>query len=774
MQVRTKLLLWLLPPLLLLSSTAGLYFLSPQIAQYAFNNWLQKQNFSQVKLSMHPPGWNELRIERISLVKQEQNKEIHIDLRNLILRFNPVEMFLQQRLKELLINESSVNIHYKEIVESDTPTQEIDLSNVLPSQWFKHVPVDLLRIGELKLKLDYPEDIPDWQFTGAIHFTPHQLTSRIHFQRAQQDLGWADLETRTDDHFNLRLLLEDQPVLVIDGQLYYENALKLKSSQLIELGGFLNWQQKVLNLETHLPAITGSLTAKGVTAFPLKTRFTPDALLLSVESQQTIETNFKLKQPSPQIAELTAAIMGQLQFSTNFLNLSLSDKTRFTAKRVKLEAAQKPLSHVIIELQKNLSVKTDLSSAMRNEPMTPIITESLFKLSIPEILLAQGKLDPTVTLLRINPIQNLQEMSGSLSTNNLNFHLPEQRLPSLNLNLDFILKGSQLQSQYTLATTELPVSLSGNLTSNFERSNSEVNWKLEPIALKNIDRTLTPYLTIPPEISISQGTLFHNGSAKFNNGKLSATTFNSIRSAEARWEDYLLDSIDWDSRTILTTAGKIRDKGSVKLKRAKTGVDITEIETGYSFTYSSDGQLLSLKEISAKLLEGEVRIEPFTLDPAEPDFSTSVTVQQIDLGEVLSLEQQQGLSGEGKLSGSFPLRFSQGELTIEDGGLFSLQPGGKIIFAPNPTVLAYAATNVGLKIALEALENFHFDTLDIKLNYSKDGTAHLNTRLKGNNPDWNDGHPVDFTINIEENIPKLLQALQFTEKLTKSIEKRYR
>jgi uncharacterized protein YneR len=185
-------------------------------------------------------------------------------------------------------------------------------------------------------------------------------------------------------------------------------------------------------------------------------------------------------------------------------------------------------------------------------------------------------------------------------------------------------------------------------------------------------------------------------------------------------------------------------------------------------------QVLTVSQAQAEMLQGTVNIEPLKINLEQPDFTTTVQVNNVDLGQVLSLEQQEGLSGEGKLSGSFPVEYRDGELTIENGGLFSLKPGGIIMFAPDPTVMAYAATNTGLKMALEALENFHFDTLDIKLNYRKDGTAHLNTRLKGSNPNWNNGHPVDFTINIEENIPKLLQALQFTEKLTKSIEKRYR
>jgi hypothetical protein len=106
--------------------------------------------------------------------------------------------------------------------------------------------------------------------------------------------------------------------------------------------------------------------------------------------------------------------------------------------------------------------------------------------------------------------------------------------------------------------------------------------------------------------------------------------------------------------------------------------------------------------------------------------------------------------------------------------LLSLAPGGKIIFLPSASVSAYAATNIGLKTAIDALENFHFELLNIQLNYEPDGTALLTTRLKGSNPNWHNGHPIDFTINVEENIPTLMKTLQFTDKLTRTIEKRYR
>ena len=72
--------------------------------------------------------------------------------------------------------------------------------------------------------------------------------------------------------------------------------------------------------------------------------------------------------------------------------------------------------------------------------------------------------------------------------------------------------------------------------------------------------------------------------------------------------------------------------------------------------------------------------------------------------------------------------------------------------------------------ALKVLDNFLFRDLELKVNYQPDGTLFLDTSLKGHNPDWQRGQPIDFNIRIEQNLLKLLQALQFSDNLDKHIQ----
>ncbi|MEM7446136.1 MAG: YdbH domain-containing protein, partial [Pseudomonadota bacterium] len=73
-----------------------------------------------------------------------------------------------------------------------------------------------------------------------------------------------------------------------------------------------------------------------------------------------------------------------------------------------------------------------------------------------------------------------------------------------------------------------------------------------------------------------------------------------------------------------------------------------------------------------------------------------------------------------------------------------------------PDVLRAGGESVG--IMLQALENFHYDALEITLDGDTDGATAIGLHLKGANPDLYDGHPVEFNLNLEGNLANLLRT----------------
>ena len=71
--------------------------------------------------------------------------------------------------------------------------------------------------------------------------------------------------------------------------------------------------------------------------------------------------------------------------------------------------------------------------------------------------------------------------------------------------------------------------------------------------------------------------------------------------------------------------------------------------------------------------------------------------------------------------------------------------------------------NPGIQLALDALTDLRFDLLDLTLDYQPSGDALMRARLKGYNPAWQQGRPVDLNLNIEENLLDLLRTLRLTD-----------
>jgi hypothetical protein len=77
-----------------------------------------------------------------------------------------------------------------------------------------------------------------------------------------------------------------------------------------------------------------------------------------------------------------------------------------------------------------------------------------------------------------------------------------------------------------------------------------------------------------------------------------------------------------------------------------------------------------------------------------------------------------------------------------------------------------------MKLAADALDNFHYDVLRSGVDYREDGTLDLSLRLEGRNPSMNNGQPINFGISLEENIPQLLTSLQLTDRVSETIQRR--
>jgi hypothetical protein len=168
------------------------------------------------------------------------------------------------------------------------------------------------------------------------------------------------------------------------------------------------------------------------------------------------------------------------------------------------------------------------------------------------------------------------------------------------------------------------------------------------------------------------------------------------------------------------------------------------------------GPRLEVEQLEWRLAGGTARAEPFSLGSPLASLNVTLRAEQLGLGQLLALTRLDGLSGEGSLDGVLPLRLAEGVAIIEGGRLVASGPG-VLRYAAEAAPAALRAGGEGVDLLLQALENFHYEALEITLDGRTDAAMDIALHLAGANPDLYDGHPVEFNLDLEGELANILR-----------------
>ena len=119
-----------------------------------------------------------------------------------------------------------------------------------------------------------------------------------------------------------------------------------------------------------------------------------------------------------------------------------------------------------------------------------------------------------------------------------------------------------------------------------------------------------------------------------------------------------------------------------------------------------------------------------------------------------------------------PFDWTDSGLKMTAGKLESRDPGGLIRYLGTASVQQFAATDTATRMAMQILSDFRFKLLHIQADYQPDGQLALKIGIKGHNPDYENGRPIEFNFNIEENVLKLLRSLRMADEISDRLEKK--
>ncbi|ULA63679.1 MAG: DctA-YdbH domain-containing protein [Nitrospira sp.] len=221
-----------------------------------------------------------------------------------------------------------------------------------------------------------------------------------------------------------------------------------------------------------------------------------------------------------------------------------------------------------------------------------------------------------------------------------------------------------------------------------------------------------------------------------------------------------------------------RQPAVVQVASIQAGVALNDVSAtaDLRWTLSDPWPVLGIKDIQASLFGGSVTSPGLQVDPAKPPHRLVLSLRRFDLAKLLSLEQQKGLQGTGLLSGTIPVTVTaRGGVSVKDGMVEAEAPGGVIRYQPSPDSGAFLAdADSSVKLAAQALSNFQYTALRVGVQYAEDGVLQLAAQLEGRNPDMKKSPPIHFNLNVQENIPALLQSLRLVQDIEGTLEHRVR
>ena len=749
----------------------------PWTAQYLLQHWLQQQGFDRPQLIIQHPSWQQLRIDHLSVSQDSNGRRLHLSADNIDIRFSPLAL-LQGQIQELRVEHARLGIEADASIRGrlqqlEQHSEQLDLNSFHPSLLFQYAPSRRLVIAQLELHYSAPEQ-PDWQAQGNLDLEPELLQSRIQLLKDRQPLGYLDLSF--DPAFNLALSLsrDNHFLLRSAHQLSFpDQHWQLRSDMLLDTAQTAVWLQQLrpdIELPVHSPSGQIQLHTRLTLPNPLPTQL--PQLLAQLDLQLNSQVKVTTAQ-GPGFSQSALDLDMEAELAEGQLALTAKSGSNLNVSGIQQDGVR--LEQLTARLTQPAQFNGDWQKPLhwQHSPISLQVSPDGIRLPQPVGLALQPiniRLEGGQLLRPVYPVKlNLPDIS-----------LKPETQPALNLSMDASLQldrlKQSLQARAGISSSQLPLQLSMDAHLNNSAAGN-IDFRLQDTAVARLHTSLRPWL--PAELrplKVNQGTLKLQGKVRLTPGRWSIQASPALQHLNLTWDEHThVIDLNITQNLKLDSSGSLRSSGRLELDHTDSGVRIFGPQLDFDLSLPGKGSpRLNLSGFSLSALDGLIAVPPLSFNPLHPEIDTRIAISALELERVLALYPQEGLYGSGVLGGALPLKLEGNRLSIHNGQLISQGNGGVIRYQAPPEILLMGQQNPGIKLALDALTDFRFDLLDLTLDYAPSGDAVMRARLKGRNPGWQQGRPVDLNLNIEENLLDLLRTLRLTDRVTDAIDRRFR
>lgn len=149
----------------------------------------------------------------------------------------------------------------------------------------------------------------------------------------------------------------------------------------------------------------------------------------------------------------------------------------------------------------------------------------------------------------------------------------------------------------------------------------------------------------------------------------------------------------------------------------------------------------------------------------------TATISGLDAALLVDLADVDDLEAEGALNGIIPIKFTEKGIVIDDAQLSSI---GKGVLRYRSASAAQSLKQSGesAEILAQALEDFRYDDLDIRLDGPLDGEIIANAQINGSNPNLYNGKRIELNVTLQGALREFLQSANVIRNIPETIRDR--
>jgi len=425
----------------------------------------------------------------------------------------------------------------------------------------------------------------------------------------------------------------------------------------------------------------------------------------------------------------------------------------------------------------NIRINTPVEIATGPKGSAKLVKAATVIATVPTLQWQGNSLSSRHLKLTILP-GSILSPTGRFSAQGLRFTSATLQFPKTSISGTFAVISNQLSAKGELSAQDDRIHLSWTLNHQLARMKGVMGFSSRPVSFGADGVGLSRIIKHRGDYAIDNGSLAINGTLKWHEDKktqqlrLSSLCELDLLNLKGHYNTTVFSGL---GGKLLMTGDEIKvvmAPSKVTLNSLHAGLPITDISMSAAFTYPFDGfAKLEINQLKAEALGGQITSDKVAIDFARSSNPFLVHLQHIDAGKIAEIRDQKGLNIQGVLDGTLPFDWTQDGLKMTSGELM-VPAGGLIRYLGTESVQKLASTDQATKMALDILKDFHYSQLKIGASYLPDGELKLSIKLKGKNPGYEQGRPIEFNFNIEENILKLLQALNVAGGVSNAVEKK--